>query len=173
MFTSCSGLTQLDVTGFDTAQVISIPNMFSGCSGLTQLDVTGFDTARVTSMAGLFKSCSGLTQLDLSSFDTAKVTSMAYMFNGCTNLNSIQVPLFSAAALTNALDMLRNCPAALQPSYEQILIRFAATIPGTGPAVTLDAPNIPYRRVPVPAANAHNKLTNPPNFWVITDAGPV
>ena len=53
-------------------------------------------------------------------------------------------------------------------------IRFAATVPGTGPAVHV-RPRQTFRiaQAPDPAATAHDTLTNAPNNWVITDAGPV
>ena len=37
MFSDCSGLTSLDLTGFDTSAVRIMGNIFSGCSGLTSL----------------------------------------------------------------------------------------------------------------------------------------
>ena len=65
--------------------------MFDGCSGLTSLDVTHFDTSQVVYMYQMFDECGGLTSLDISSFDTSKVTSMQYMFYNCTNLQTIYV----------------------------------------------------------------------------------
>ena len=55
-------------------------NMFYSCSGLTSLDLTGFNTSAVTNMASMFSSCSGLTSLDLTGFDTSAVTNMGEMF---------------------------------------------------------------------------------------------
>ena len=50
------GLLRLDVSA-----VTDMSNMFSGCSGLTELNLGGFDTAAVTDMSGMFSGCSGLT----------------------------------------------------------------------------------------------------------------
>lgn len=55
--------------------------MFRNCSGLTSLDLSGFNTQNVTDMRGMFYNCSGLTTLDLSSFNTQNVTNMNLMFN--------------------------------------------------------------------------------------------
>ena len=52
MFYGCSGLTSLDVSGFNTDNVTDMGWMFAGCSGLTSLDVSGFNTSNVTNMSG-------------------------------------------------------------------------------------------------------------------------
>ena len=84
MFYSCSGLTSLDLTGFDTSAVTDMAYMFYSCSGLTSLDLTGFDTSAVTNMSSMFSSCSGLTSLILGPnfFKTKSVTSIN--FSPCT-----------------------------------------------------------------------------------------
>ena len=89
MFAYCSGLTSLDLSGFDTSAVTSMDSMFAYCSGLTSLDLSGFNTSAVTSMLSMFESCSGLTSLNLSGFDTSAVTSMDYMFAYCSKLTSL------------------------------------------------------------------------------------
>ena len=64
------------ITGIEylnTSRVTDMMIMFSNCSALTDLDVSGFKTSRVTNMAGMFNGCSRLTTLDLSSFNTAKL----------------------------------------------------------------------------------------------------
>ena len=65
--------------------------MFCGCSGLTSLDLSNFNTANVTSMGLMFDGCSGLTSLDLSNFNTANVKDMSNMFYGCSKLQTIYV----------------------------------------------------------------------------------
>ena len=65
--------------------------MFSSCSSLTSLDVSSFNTSNVTDMSYMFSNCSALTSLDLSNFNTSKVTTMNYLFNGCLNLKSIKL----------------------------------------------------------------------------------
>ena len=77
--------------GSNTSNVTDMTNMFSTCRGLTSLDVSNFNTSNVTNMNGMFGSCTSLTSLDLSNFDTSKVTSMINMFNGCTSLRTIRM----------------------------------------------------------------------------------
>ena len=41
MFDSCSSLTSIDLSGFDTSKVTSMNNMFNGCSNLRILAISG------------------------------------------------------------------------------------------------------------------------------------
>ena len=84
MFNDCSSLANLDLSGFDTAQVTNMVSMFSGCSSLMSLDLSGFDTSKVTVMRFMFNGCSALKTLDLSGFDTSRATIAADMFQGCS-----------------------------------------------------------------------------------------
>ena len=109
MFYRCSGLTSLDLSGFDTSAVTSMLSMFHGCSGLTSLDLSGFDTSAVTSMDYMFSDCSSLTSLDLSGFDTSAVTSMSRMFAYCSGLTSLDLSGFNTSAVTSMLSMFHGC----------------------------------------------------------------
>ena len=113
MFSGCSSLMSLDVSGFNTGNVTSMYQMFNGCSSLASLDVSGFNTARVKSMYQMFYGCSGLTTLDLGSFNTANVKSMLSVFEDCSSLSTIFVgDQWSTAAVTSFADgtwMFKNC----------------------------------------------------------------
>lgn len=91
LFSGCSKLTTLDLTGFNTANVTNMFSMFDHCSGLTSLDLSSFNTAKVEDMRYMFQQCTGLTTLDLSTFNTASVTYMDEMFAYCSNLTTIYV----------------------------------------------------------------------------------
>ena len=108
MFDGCSSLTSLDVSGFDTSQVTDMGWMFSGCSGLTSLDLSNFNTSQVTDMASMFRD-SGLTSLDVSSFDTSQVTDMSYMFDDCSGLTSLDVSNFNTSQVTDMNTMFGGC----------------------------------------------------------------
>ncbi len=66
--------------------------MFSGCSGLSELNLSSFDTSNVEVMYEMFENCSSLTSLDLSSYDTSKVRNIYNMFDGCYMLDTIYTP---------------------------------------------------------------------------------
>ena len=109
MFYGCSGLTELDVSTFDTSKVTTMLNMFNGCSGLTELDVSNFDTTKVTNMGGMFGKCSGLTSLDVSNFNTSEVTNMNTMFSDCSGLTSLNLSNFDTSKVTNMSFMFDEC----------------------------------------------------------------
>ena len=109
MFAYCSGLTSLDLSGFNTSAVTSMASMFDSCSGLTSLNLSGLNTSAVTNMASMFYSCSGLTSLNLSGFDTSAVTNMDYMFNFCSKLTSLNLSSFDTSAVTSMGYMFSDC----------------------------------------------------------------
>ena len=94
MFSSCSGLTELNVSSFDTSQVTNMSYMFMYSRGLISLDLSGWNTSQVTNMQYMFYSCSGLTTIYVSEYDettgtgwtTSAVTSSTNMFNKSTKL---------------------------------------------------------------------------------------
>ena len=54
--------------------------LFGHCESLTSVDLSNFDTENVINMRGMFFECKNLRKLDLSSFKTNKVEDMGLMF---------------------------------------------------------------------------------------------
>ncbi len=89
LFYKFSKLTEIEnINLLDTSQVTNMYAMFSSCSSLTNLDLSDFNTSQVTNMANMFGNCRSLTSLDASNFDTSKVTNMYAMFSSCSKLTS-------------------------------------------------------------------------------------
>ena len=109
MFSGCSSLTSLDLSGFDTSNVTEMEAMFSDCSSLISLDLSSFDTSNVTDMDSMFSGCSGLVSLDISSFDTFNVTRMYSMFEGCHSLASLDLSGFDTSGVTVMTFMFQDC----------------------------------------------------------------
>ena len=109
MFFNCSSLISLDISNFNTSNVISTDNMFRDCSSLTSLDLSNFNTSEVTNMSNMFYNCNKLTSLDVSNFNTEKVTNMGNMFNNCSSLTSLDVSNFNTKNVTNMTQMFFNC----------------------------------------------------------------
>ena len=87
MFYLCLGLTSLDLSGWNTANVTSMNEMFRRCTSLTSLDVSGWNTGEVTDMGCMFYGCSGLTTIYAgAAWSTAGVEWSEDMFWGCTSL---------------------------------------------------------------------------------------
>lgn len=131
MFYNCSGITDIDLSSFDTSQVTSMSNMFNNCSSLTSLDLSGFDTSKATSMGGMFGGCSSLTSLNLSGFDTPQVTSISSMFNGCSFLTSLDLSGFDTSKVTNMNYMFNSCSSlrllAISGSMSNVLSELPAS----------------------------------------------
>ena len=71
--------------------ITDIKGIFQSCSGLTSLDLSGWDTSNVIYISDMFNDCTSLTSLDLSGWNMSNVTSMYNMFRGCTSLTSIRM----------------------------------------------------------------------------------
>ena len=80
MFKGLINIQEIDLSEFDSSQVISMAHMFEGCSNLKKINFGNMDTSNVKNMEYLFYGCSELENLDLSNFDTSLVINMRYMF---------------------------------------------------------------------------------------------
>jgi len=109
MFLGCENLTSLDLSSFDTSKVTDMKTMFYSCSSLKTLDVSNFDTSIVTDMEGMFNGCSSIETLDLGNFDTSNVSNMRDMFAYCSNLTSLELSSFDTSNVTNMSLMFNSC----------------------------------------------------------------
>ena len=109
MFQMCDNLSNVDLSSFSTSNVTNMRSTFESCGSLIRLDLTSFDTSKVTDMNSMFYECGSLTQLNLTSFDTSKVTDMAFMFTSCNSLTSLDLSNFDTSNVTNMLWMFGLC----------------------------------------------------------------
>ena len=109
MFRQCYDITEIDLSNFNSSNVIRMNSMFLDCSSLTSLNLTNLDTSRVTWMHLMFNGCSSLTSLDLSSFNTLKVGSMQHMFRYCSSLTYLAISNFDTSSVSNMEYMFANC----------------------------------------------------------------
>ena len=54
MFYNCSSLNSLNLSNFNTNNVINMKSMFCDCSSLTSLNLSNFNTNNVNDMYGMF-----------------------------------------------------------------------------------------------------------------------
>ena len=109
MFQYCNELEYLDLSSFDTSNVINMKNLFNKSKKLKDIKgINKFKTNKVTNLIGMFKECEKLEYLDLSNFDTSKVSSMKSMFKGCNNLKYL-----------NLLNFKTNCNTENMLQFEQ------------------------------------------------------
>ena len=91
MFSGCSSLEKVDLSGLDTSNVETMAGMFSKCSSLKSIDFGNINTKSLKSIDLLFSDCYSLTSLDLSSLDFSKVVYKHNVFENCYGLSSIKL----------------------------------------------------------------------------------
>ena len=109
MFYDCSGLTSLDLSNWNTSNVIYMSAMFYDCSRLTSLDLSNWNNSNVTYMNEMFYDCFRLTSLDLSNFNTSNVTNMGSMFYHCSRLTSLDLSNFNTSIVISMNAMFHSC----------------------------------------------------------------
>ena len=102
MFTHFTGMTDIDLSSFDTSEVEDMNSMFYFNFALEKLDVSGFDTSRVRIMREMFDNCSSLKELDVSNFNTSNVENMRYMFYNVNKVKKLNLSHFDTG---NVRDM--------------------------------------------------------------------
>ena len=109
LFKSCKKITNIDLSSFDSKDVINMEFMFSGCYNVTNINLSNFNTENVINMGDLFNHCENLKNIDLSSFDTRKVTNMKNMFFHCINLETINISSFNTKNVTSMYGFFMEC----------------------------------------------------------------
>jgi surface protein len=73
--------------------------MFYDCKSLTNLDISNFNTSNVIEMSAVFYGCSSLESLDMSSFDMQSISDLYggggecfLLLDGCSSLTTIYTP---------------------------------------------------------------------------------
>jgi len=114
MFYNCKDLNDLDLSNFNTENIINMSGMFNKCLGLKKINLKNLNTEKVTDMSWMFNECLSLTYLDLSSFKTDKVQNMGKMFNRCKSLANLNISNFNTENVTNMQFMFWKCKSLLK-----------------------------------------------------------
>lgn len=120
MFKGCSSLTSKGLQGFldlfDTSSAVNMCAMFGGTSGLTEIDLSGFDTSKVTDMSWMFEDDPKLNYINLGGkFSTESVQGsqanegLAAMFNNCTSLKYLDLRNFNTSKVKSMWQLFKNC----------------------------------------------------------------
>ena len=114
MFAYSEDYTTLDLSSFNTSKVVDMSYMFSDTNSTKRLDLdlSNFDTSNVTNMSYMFNGAN-LNALNVSNFDTSKVTIMDYMFAGSHNLFEINLYNFDTSNVISMEGMFNNSSLAL------------------------------------------------------------
>lgn len=104
MFADCWFLKEVDLSEFDTSLVNDMGSMFQSC-GLEKLDLSNFNTGNVIYMDHMFYASTELSELNVSSFDTRKVVDMDCMFQWCKSLKELDLSSFDMSSVRTSLPL--------------------------------------------------------------------
>jgi surface protein len=65
--------------------------MFSNCISLKELDLSNFDTSNVLLMQEMFANCISLSSINLANFNFSKIINITQIFFGCNNLEFLNL----------------------------------------------------------------------------------
>ena len=103
------GLKSIDVSKWNTSNVVDMFGMFYGCGSLTKLDLRGLDVENVTNMSHMFCDCYNLTEIDYTGWNTASIQTVDAMFNNCNSMTVIDVTEFDTETLEETSQMFEAC----------------------------------------------------------------
>ena len=95
----------LNLSNFNTANVVNMKGMFKDSSRFTDINMSSFNTSKVTDMSEMFYGATSLPTINLSSFDFQNVTDMNSMFFQLSNLQTVVVSRFNTGKVTNFKNM--------------------------------------------------------------------
>lgn len=98
-----------DKTVFVGTSATNISGMFEDCSGLTSIDLSGFNASNIVSANYAFQHCSFVETIDISGIDTSTIQNFKYIFDGCSSLTTITGVLDMKSAVDYE-GMFGTCP---------------------------------------------------------------
>ncbi len=117
---SYSALETIDLSRYNTSQVISMAALFNACSNLKNI-VYGdeFSTANVKNMDWMFSSAA-IDTLDLSNWNTSQVTNMSNFCRSCPNLQSVILgDIFDTRKVISCRFMFSGCKSLKNVEFGQ------------------------------------------------------
>ena len=106
-----SNASTVDVSEFDTKNVVDMQGMFYGSQATVINGFENFDTSNVTNMRDMFYDSKVVT-FDLSSFDTSNVTNMRYMFYN-NKASKLELANFNTKNVTDMSGMFYQSKASI------------------------------------------------------------
>ena len=81
----------VDISGWDTSNVIYMNDMFAECTKLKKIiGIENLDVSNLKNATFMFSSCENLVELDLTNWNTISLQNASYMFYNCSNLKIIK-----------------------------------------------------------------------------------
>ena len=81
----------VDISGWDTSNVITMENMFSFCDKLKNIiGIENLDVSKLEDANSMFYECKNLVELDLTNWNPVSLQDAYEMFSSCSNLKIIK-----------------------------------------------------------------------------------
>ena len=81
----------VDISGWNTSNVITMENMFSFCDKLKNIiGIENLDVSKLEDATSMFYCCKNLVELDLTNWNPISLQHTYEMFSGCSNLKIIE-----------------------------------------------------------------------------------
>lgn len=112
MFSNCQSLAFLDVNNWDMISGYSLNNMFA-YSGITDIDLSKWNTSNITNLSNLFFECTRLKQIDLHTWNTESVSTCYWLFRGCSSLEFINIDGWNTCNVYDMDRMFGECPKVI------------------------------------------------------------
>ena len=108
MFSNCSRLKKIDLSNFDTSNLIKARGMIQGCTNLESIKFFDSPIEKVTDMIAFCSSCEKMKNISLSNFNKEMTVNMKEFFFGCEELETVDLSNFKAKIIS-AEDMFYDC----------------------------------------------------------------
>ena len=99
---------KLDLSDWDTSNMVRFDSMFNNCTGLTYVDVSGFNTSNANYMDRMFNWCKSLKYLDVSKWDTSKLYDLTGTFEKAGRINMIDMSNWNLSNLGEIGNSIEN-----------------------------------------------------------------
>lgn len=119
LFSGCKDLIILDLSKWDTTDVVDMSRMFAGCESIISLNVSNWDTSAVTDMSSMFEGCELLDALGMDGWNTSNVTDMYAMFSNCVNLSRVPCQKWDIHNVKDRSMMFYNCNRLEKPNWDE------------------------------------------------------
>lgn len=109
LFSNCTRLVDVDLSGLDLSRSTSVDYMFDGCKSLMSVDLSPLDTSNIAEASRMFQGCIRLVSVDFGNCDFSNLKNAAGMFQGCESLKSIKHGTLKLPKLLDCSNMFNDC----------------------------------------------------------------
>lgn len=120
MFNECERLEYVDISRLNTKKLINMQGLFSGCWMLQSVDIGELNLSEVKYMGSMFSCCEMLTEANFKHIKTGKVEDLSWMFSDCTNLCKVNLEGIKMESVFDTSSMFVNCISLKEIDLENL-----------------------------------------------------